>query len=127
VWHRDRVHTGLVAAVVSVALLAAASGVVVALRNRAPGDVTLVLAALGALLTVAQSVAAFVDLVQGRRPPETATYIGYLIGIVVVLPLAIGWALAERTRWSGLVVAVGGLTVAIMTARLVMLFRGAGA
>ena len=120
-------HTGLVAAVVTVALLAAVSGVVVALRNRAPGDVTLVLAALGALLSVVQSVAAFVDLAQGRRPPETATYIGYLIGIVVVLPLAIVWALAERTRWSGLVVAVGGLTVAIMTARLVMLSRGASA
>jgi hypothetical protein len=72
-------------------------------------------------------VAAAVDLVQGRRPPETATYIGYLVGIVVVLPLAIVWALAERTRWSGLVVAVGGFTVAIMTARMVMLWRGAGA
>ena len=36
------------------------------------------------------------------------------------------WALAERTRWSGLVVAVGGLTVAVMTARLVMLARGTG-
>ena len=120
-------HTGLVAAVVTAALLAAASGAVVAVRDRPPGRVTLALAALGALLTVGQSVAGAVALVQGRRPPETATYIGYLVGIVVVLPLAIAWALAERTRWSGLVVAVGGFTVAIMTARLVMLSRGAGA
>jgi hypothetical protein len=121
------VHTGLVAAVVTAALLTAASGVVVAVRNRAPGRVTLALAALAALLTLGQSVAGAVDLVQGRRPPETATYIGYLVGIVVVLPLAIAWSLAERTRWSGLVVAVGGFTVAIMTARLVLLSRGAGA
>jgi ribose/xylose/arabinose/galactoside ABC-type transport system permease subunit len=121
------VHTGLVAAVVTAALLAAVAGVVVAVRDRPPGRVTLALAAAGSLLTVGQSVAAAVDLVQGRRPPETATYIGYLVGIVVVLPLALTWALAERTRWSGLVVAVGGFTVAIMTARLVMLSRGAGA
>jgi hypothetical protein len=127
VWHRARVHTGLVAAVVAVALLAAASGAVVAVRGRPPGRVTLTLAALGALLTVGQSVAAAVGLVQGRRPPETATFVGYLVGIVVVLPLAVVWALAERTRWSGLVVAVGGVTVAVMTARMVMLWRGAGA
>jgi hypothetical protein len=126
VWHGARVHTGLVAAVVTVGLLASATGAVAAVRDRPPGRVTLALAALGALLTVGQSVAAAVDLLQGRRPPETATYIGYLVGIVVVLPLAIVWALAERTRWSGLVVAVGGFTVAIMTARMLMLWRGAG-
>jgi hypothetical protein len=121
------VHTGLVAAVVAAALLAGASGAAVAVRGRPPGRVTLSLAALGALLTVGQSVAAAVGLVQGRRPPETATFVGYLVGIVVVLPLAVVWALAERTRWSGLVVAVGGFTVAVMTARMVMLWRGAGA
>src|SRR5436309_11434366 len=70
-WHRARVHTGLVAAVVTAALLAAVAGVVVAVRDRPPGRVTLALAAAGSLLTVGQSVAAAVDLVQGRRPPET--------------------------------------------------------
>jgi hypothetical protein len=121
------VHTGLAVAVAAAALLAAASGAVVAVRGRPPGQVTLILAALGALLTASQSVIAAVELVQGRRPPETPTYVGYLVGIVVVLPLAALWALAERTRWSGLVVAVGGVTVAVMTARMVMLWRGAGA
>ena len=79
------------------------------------------------MLTLVQSIAAGVDLVRGDHPPETATYIGYLVGIVVVLPLAIAWSVAERTRWSGVVVAVGGFTVAIMTARLVLLARGTGA
>jgi len=81
---------------------------------------------LAALATLVQSVVAGHELLQGRRPPELATYVGYLLGIVVVLPLAGAWALAERTRWSGLVVAVGGFTVAVMTARLVMLARGTG-
>lgn len=120
-------HSGLVAAVVTVALLASVCGLVAALRDRPPGRVTLGVAAVGAVLTLVQSVIAGVDLARGPRPPETATYIGYLVGIVVVLPLAGAWAVAERTRWSGVVVAVGGFTVAIMTARLVMLARGTGA
>ena len=120
-------QAAVVTAVVATALLASACGVVVAVRNRAPGRGTLAVAGLAAVLTLVQSVLAAVDLVRGSRPPETATYIGYLIGIVVVLPLAVAWSLAERTRWSGVVVAVGGFTVAIMTARLVMLARGTGA
>jgi hypothetical protein len=120
------VHTGLVAAVVTAALLVAVSGAVVAVRGRPPGRITLALGGLAALLTLAQSVAAAVDLAQGNRPPELATYIGYLVGIVVVLPLGIAWAVAERTRWSGVVIAVGGFTVAVMTARMVMLSRGTG-
>ncbi len=126
-WHRDRVHSPLVAAVVALALLALVCGVVVAVRDRPPGPVTLAVTGLAALATLVQSVVAGYELVQGRRPPELATYIGYLAGVAVVLPLAGGWALAERTRWSGVVVAVGGFTVAVMTARLVMLARGTGA
>jgi hypothetical protein len=121
------VHSGVVAGVVAVALLASACGLVVAIRNRPPGRGTLAVAGVGAILTLVQSILAGVELVRGSRPPETATYIGYLVGIVVVLPLAVAWAVAERTRWSGVVVAVGGFTVAIMTARLVMLARGTGA
>jgi hypothetical protein len=121
------VHSGIVAAVVTVALLASACGVVGAVRNRPPGRVTLAVAGVGAVLALVQSILAAADLIRGSRPPETATYIGYLIGIVVVLPLAVAWSVAERTRWSGVVVAVGGFTVAIMTARLVLLSRGTGA
>jgi drug/metabolite transporter (DMT)-like permease len=115
-----------VAAVVTLALVAALAGVVVALRDRAPGRLTVGLAALAAVVTLVQSAVAAVELVQGRRPPEPATFVGYLLGIVVVLPVAIAWAVTERTRWSGVVVAVGGFTVAVMTARLTLLWRGSG-
>jgi ribose/xylose/arabinose/galactoside ABC-type transport system permease subunit len=121
------VHSPLVAAVVTLALLALVCGVVVAVRDRPPGRVTLAVTGLAAVVTLVQTLVAGYDLLQGRRPPELATYVGYLLGIVVVLPLAGAWALAERTRWSGVVVAVGGFTVAVMTARLVLLFRGTGA
>jgi hypothetical protein len=126
-WHRSRVHSGIVAGVVALALLASVCGVVVAIRDRPPGRGTLAVAGAGAVLALVQSILAAAELIGGTRPPETATYIGYLIGIVVVLPLAVAWSVAERTRWSGLVVAVGGVTVAVMTARLVLLARGTGA
>jgi hypothetical protein len=126
-WHRDRVHSALVAAVVTLSLLALVCGVVVAVRDRPPGRWTLAVTGLAALATLVQSAVAVYDLLQGRRPPELATYVGYVLGIVVVLPLAGAWALVERTRWSGIVIAVGGFTVAVMTARLVMLARGTGA
>jgi hypothetical protein len=120
------VHTGLVVAVVAAALFAAVCGVVAAARNRPPGRLTLAVAGVAAVLTLVQSVLAAADLAGGSRPPETATYIGYLVGIVVVLPLAVAWSVAERTRWSGIVVAVGGFTVSVMTARMVLLSRGSG-
>ncbi len=120
-------HSPLVATVVVLSLLALVCGVVVAVRDRPPGLVTLAVTALAALATIVQSLVAAYGLTQGSRPAELPTYIGYLIGTAVVLPLVGAWAVAERTRWSGLVVAVGGFTVAVMTARLVMLARGTGA
>ncbi len=120
-------HSPLVATVVVLSLLALVCGVVVAVRDRPPGLVTLAVTALAALATIVQSLVAAYGLAQGSRPAELSTYIGYLIGTAVVLPLVGAWAVAERTRWSGLVVAVGGFTVAVMTARLVMLARGTGA
>jgi hypothetical protein len=121
------VHSPLVATVVVLSLLALVCGVVVAVRDRPPGLVTLAVTALAALATIVQSLVAGYEVTQGSRPAELATYVGYLIGIAVILPLAGAWAVAERTRWSGLVVAVAGFTVAVMTARLVMLARGTGA
>src|SRR6185437_2030107 len=66
-WQGSPVHSGLVAAVVTVALLASICGVVAAVRDRPPGRVTLAVAALGAVLTLVQSVVAAVELARGSR------------------------------------------------------------
>src|SRR4051812_46608980 len=78
-WHGSPVHSPVVAAVVTAALLTSVCGAVTAVRDRPPGRITLVIAAVAAVLTLVQSVLAAVDLVRGSRPPETATYIAYLI------------------------------------------------
>ena len=51
-----------------------------------------------------------------------ATTVGYLIGIVVLIPIAWFWANVERTRFSGVVLAVAAFAVLAMTLRLLTLW-----
>ena len=64
-------------------------------------------------------------LVTGFRPRELATTIGYLVGIIVLIPIAWFWANVERTRFSGVVLAVAAAAVAAMTLRLLVLWTPA--
>lgn len=97
-------------------------GVVAAAVNKPPGKAQLLYAAGVEVVTLLQTVVALVALAQGFRPVELATTIGYLIGVVVLIPVAWFWANVERTRFSGVVLAVAGLAVAVMTLRLLQLW-----
>ncbi|HEY6793245.1 MAG TPA: hypothetical protein VI248_01030 [Kineosporiaceae bacterium] len=110
--------------VVGAAGLLALTGLALSLLDRTADRLLLGLAAAAEVVTVVQSVVAGVELAVGHPVRSLGTVVGYLVGIVAVLPIAVAWAWADRTRWSGSVVAVGGLTVAVMTARLVMMWQG---
>lgn len=114
--------TPLAYAVAALAVIALGWGVLTTVLDRPPGRAQLLFAALLELVVLVQSVVALVGLATGFRPAELATTIGYLIGIVVLVPVAWFWANSERTRWSGLVLAVAGASVAAMTFRLVVLW-----
>jgi hypothetical protein len=101
-------------------------GLVTAALDKPPGRAQLLFAAGVEVVTVVQTVVAFVILAQGFRPVELATTVGYLIGIVLLIPVAWFWANVERTRFSGVVLAVAGLAVAVMTLRLLQLWIPAG-
>ena len=113
--------------VFGVALISTGWGIVTALVNKAPGNAQIYAAGLLELLVIVQSIAAAVQLVGGYRPLEFATTIGYLIGIVVLVPIAVFWALSERTRFSGVVMGVAALAVLAMTLRLLNLWSAVGA
>jgi hypothetical protein len=113
---------GLAYAVVAIAAASGIWGLVTAVADKAPGKAQLLYAGLVELVTLVQSVVAFARLAGGFRPVETVTTIGYLIGIVVLVPLAWFWANTERTRWSGVVLAVAALSVLAMTLRLLSLW-----
>jgi hypothetical protein len=113
-------------AVVVLAGVAAIWGVVTAIVDKPPGKAQLLYAAGVEVVTVLQSIIAAAKMISGFRPAELATTIGYLIGIVILIPIAWLWANVERTRFSGIVLAVAAVSVLAMTLRLLVLWTPAG-
>ena len=97
-------------------------GLLTAVLDKAPGKAQLLFAAGVWVVTVVQSVIGLVRVASGYRPLETATTVGYLLAILIIIPLAWFWANTERTRWSGVVLAVAALSVLAMTLRLLGLW-----
>jgi len=111
--------------VVALAAVATIWGGVTAVANKPPGKAQLLFAAGVEVVTVVQSIIAGAKLAAGFRPVELATTIGYLICIVILIPIAWLWANTERTRFSGIVLAVAALGVLAMTLRLLVLWTPA--
>jgi hypothetical protein len=112
-------------AVIALAGIAVIWGLVTAIANKPPGKAQLIYAAVVEVVTVVQSLIVAVRLALGARVPEPATTVGYLIGIVILIPIAWFWANNERTRFSGVVLAVAALAVLAMTLRLLVLWNPA--
>lgn len=97
-------------------------GLVCAIADKPPGKAQLIFAGVVEIVTSVQTLVASIAIVRGFRPAEFATTIGYLIGIILLIPVAWAWANVERTRYSGIVLAVAGLAVGVMTLRLLQLW-----
>ncbi len=97
-------------------------GLLTAALDRPAGKAQLLFAGAVELAVLIQSAIALIGLATGFRPVELATTIGYLIGIVVLIPIAWLWANSERTRYSGVVLAVAAAAVMAMTLRLLVLW-----
>ena len=119
--------TGLAYVVTGLAVVAMGWGLLTAVLDKPPGKAQLLFAAFVWVLTLVQSVIGLLRLAAGFRPAETATTVGYLIGVLLLIPLAWFWANTERTRWSGVVLAVAALSVLAMTLRLLVLWTPVGA
>jgi hypothetical protein len=117
------VTTFLVVAITVVALLLVLLGLASTLARRRIGLVHLVVAGVLEALLLVQAVLAVVALAGGDTPPETATFAGYLAGVVLVPVAGSLWARTERTRWAGTVMAVAGAVVAVMVWRLLQLWE----
>jgi hypothetical protein len=74
--------------------------------------------ALVEVALLVQAVLGLVNLARTDRPVEGFTFAGYLIGSLLVLPVGVVLALAERSRWSSAVMLVAYLTVAVMIVRM---------
>lgn len=111
--------------VIVLSLVATLWGLVTAVADKPPGAKQLIFAAVVELVTVGQSIIGLGRIALGFRPAELITTIGYLLVIVILIPLAWFWANTERTRFSGVVMAIAGLSVFGMTLRLLSLWTPA--
>ncbi|MFC5379713.1 hypothetical protein [Aquipuribacter nitratireducens] len=116
----------VVAVLVAVSAVVAVWAVRAARRDRPPSRRLLQVTAGVEVVLVVQAVVAVVGMVRGVGPEgSTVLFVSYLVTAVMVLPLALLWALvAEPDRWSSAVVAVAAFTVGVMVIRLWDLWVG---
>jgi hypothetical protein len=116
----------LVGVATGVAVLIVVLGVASTVARRRIGTVHLAAAGVLEAVLLVQAVVAVVHLVNGSRLPETATFLGYLAGVLVVPVAGALWARSEPTRWAGTVLAVAAAVAGVMVWRLVDLWNAAG-
>ncbi|WP_066902509.1 hypothetical protein [Millisia brevis] len=73
---------------------------------------------------VAQLVVGIAATIGGGRDIHGATFIAYLVGLVIVLPAAVWWAYGDPGRGGLAVLLVANLAIAIMVVRLTQLWAG---
>lgn len=104
-------------ATTALALALAVAAAVCALRDRLPGWSTVGgLVVLEAAL-IAVMVVGLVQVVRTDRNVAAADLVGYLVTIPLLVPVAVGWAIVDRTRYGTAVIVVACLAVAVMLAR----------
>ena len=105
--------------VVGAATLVGVLCVVLGLLGRKPADLTILGLVLVEVLLLAQVVIAIVAPAAGNSPTgNLGEFWVYLATACLIPPAAIVWALAERSRWSTVVLGVAALAIAVMTYRM---------
>ena len=110
---------GFTIAVSIVAGLAGLVAIILGLAKRTPNDVTVLSLVLVEVLLIAQAV--IMGVAPGAGNPPTGSLLEawmYLGTALVIPPLAIFWALVERSRWSNVVLGVAALAIAVMLWRM---------
>jgi hypothetical protein len=102
----------------AVCVLLAVWLVVLIVRDRQPDDY--LYAALGLLEVglVAQLVIGLVMVSGDHGGVNVAAYVGYLVGALVILPIAFVWSVGERTRSGTGVLLVAVVVVPVLFLRL---------
>jgi hypothetical protein len=110
---------GFTIVLVGAAVLAGLLCVALGLAGRKPADVTIIALGVVEVLLLAQIVIAIIAPAVGNPPTGNPfEFWVYLLTAAIIPPLAVFWALVERTRWSTVVLGVGALAVAVMAYRM---------
>ena len=97
--------------------------IVMGLAKRQPNDYTVGAMALVEVLLLVQLVVAIVAPFAGNPPTgNVVEFYIYLVSAILLPPLAVVWALVDRTRWSNLVLAAAVFAVAVMVYRMLQIW-----
>ena len=108
---------------VVVACVAGLVCLVAGFSGKLPNDVTVGATALVLLLLIVQLVVAIVAPFVGNPPTgNVVEFYIYLVSAILLPPLAVVWALVDRTRWSNLVLAAAVFAVAVMVYRMLQIW-----
>jgi len=92
-------------------------------RRRPTTDAQMVGAIVLEAALLVQTVIAIVRIAGGEQLDEPVTFIAYSVGILLPLPLGFYLARIERTRWGSISLCFTAVVVAVMTLRLMQLWR----
>ena len=108
---------------VVVACVAGIVCLVAGFSGRLPNDITVGATALVLVLLLVQLVVAIVAPFAGNDPTGNVVefYID-LISAILLPPLAVVWALVDRSRWSNVVLAAAVFAVAVMVYRMLQIW-----
>jgi hypothetical protein len=107
-------------------LLLAAWGLAATVRDRAPDRSHLIGLALLEAGLVVLTVVALLAWADGRTPDEVGTFVGYLVTLLCLPPLAGVLARMEPTRWGSVIVTVVCLVIPVVVVRLQQTWEVAG-
>ena len=112
--------TGLVIGAVSFVVC-----VVMTAIRRHPADASILPVAAVELFTLVYAAAAAVRQLGGDTLNGPGwEFWGYILTALIVPVIAVGWAVTDKTRWSNLVLAVVGPTIAVMLHRMQVIWFG---
>ena len=93
--------------------------------GRKPGQVEIMMSlAVIAGLAVQLLVSSILAISGERAVISTLEYFGYLLVANIVQVAAGFWALAEKTKWSTVILGAASLTVAVMLVRMLQIWSG---
>lgn len=114
-----------VAYVVALAAVAVAvfAGVLMVL-DRLVNNALFYAASIVEIALIAMLIGGSIALATTTRDVDGVLFVSYLITLVVIVPAAIVWGVAEKTRWGTGVVVVAMLSVAALCFRVLGIWQG---
>jgi H+/gluconate symporter-like permease len=116
----DPVAYGIAALSLAVALFAAWH----VLREQELGNPLFYAVGVVEIVLVVLLVGSSVALGSTSRDVDGVLFVSYLVTMVVIPPAAVVWGIAEKSRWGTGVVVVAMLTVAVLSVRLLGIWKG---